>query len=187
MRDKFDIVVACDLNRGIGKQNALPWRLSTDMKYFKDLTSSTPLLTEGKRNAVIMGRKTWESIPPNFRPLKERYNLVLTRNPNYSVPQGVFRSPSLDEALEFLSGGPVDRVFVIGGAEVYKQALAHDKCGLLYLTEIRAQFDCDTFLPEFRGFFQLLSCSEVMQENDLNFCFKVYEFNYPEYLSSAEG
>lgn len=180
MRDKFDIIVATDLNRGIGKNNTLPWRISQDLKYFKELTSTNN--QPEKQNAVIMGRKTWESIPDAFRPLPNRYNMVLTRNSEYPLPQGVMRAPGLDEALSILSRGPVDRVFVIGGGEIYQQALAHDKCGLLYLTEIRARFDCDAFLPEYKPFYQLLSCSEVMQENNLEFCFKVYEFNYPEYL-----
>lgn len=187
MREKFDIVVACDQGRGIGRDNTLPWRISTDLKYFKELTSTSPYAAEGRKNAVIMGRKTWESIPSGFRPLKDRYNLVLTRNPQYALPQGVLKAPSLDEALKLLARGPVDRVFIIGGAEIYRQALIHEKCGLLYLTEVRARFDCDTFFPlnaeQFKGFYRLLSCSEVMQENGLDFCFKVYEFNYPEFLA----
>jgi dihydrofolate reductase len=184
LRAKFDIIVATDLNRGIGKNNQLPWRISTDLKYFRDLTSSTPV--PDVTNAVIMGRKTWESIPAGYRPLKNRVNVVLTRNPDYSLPQGVFKADSLDAALTILSRGPVDRVFVIGGAQVYAEAMQHEKCGLLYLTLVRHQFDCDAFLPDYRGFFQLASCSEVMMENNLEFCFKVYQFNFPEYLAALE-
>lgn len=182
MREKFDIIVATDLNRGIGKNNQLPWRISTDLKYFRDLTSSTPV--SDVKNAVIMGRKTWESIPAGYRPLKDRINVVLTRNPSYSLPQGVFKADSLDAALTLLAGGPIDRVFVIGGAEIYTQAMQDERCGLLYLTEVRSRFDCDTYLPEYRGFFQLVSCSEVMMDSNLEFCFKVYQFNFPEFLGA---
>ncbi len=180
VREKFDIIVAADLNLGIGKNNALPWRISKDLKYFKDLTSATPV--PEVLNAVIMGRKTWESIPAAHRPLKGRINIVLTSNPNYPMPEGHFVSPSLDQALEMLIPAPVDRVFIIGGAQVYNEAMQHPSCGLLYLTQVRHVFDCDTFLPPFKQVFQLLSCSEVESEDNLEFCFKVYEFNFPEYL-----
>lgn len=80
---KFDLVVACDLNRGIGKENGLPWRLPGDMKQFRELTSS--VRDSSKRNAVLMGRKTWESIPTKFRPLPHRVNVVLSRDAGYRV------------------------------------------------------------------------------------------------------
>ncbi len=185
MREKFDIIVACDQQRGIGKNNTLPWRISKDLKYFRDLTSTTPV--PEVLNAVIMGRKTWESIPPPHRPLKNRINVVLSRNANYPMPEGHFVAPSLDDALELLRAGPVDRVFVIGGSEIYRQAMIHEACGLLYLTQIRGAFDCDTFLPDFKPFFQLVSCSEMEEENGLEFCFKVYQFNFPEYLLAVQG
>lgn len=184
MREKFDIVVATDLARGIGKNGALPWRISQDLKYFKDLTSTTPLAEHA--NAVIMGRKTWESIPPNFRPLKGRVNVVLTRNLDYPVPETVLKAESLDQALSMLALGAIDRVFVIGGAEIYRAAMMHERCGFLYLTEIKAKFDCDTFLDEYKPFFKLMSCSEIMQENNIDFVFKVYEFNFPEYITMLE-
>ncbi len=182
MREKFDIIVATDLNRGIGKNNQLPWRISTDLKYFRDLTSSTPV--SDVKNAVIMGRKTWESIPSGFRPLKDRVNVVLTRNADYSLPQGVFKADSLDGAFKILAPGPIDRVFVIGGGEIYSQAMQHERCGLLYLTEVRGRFDCDAYLPEYKGLFQLVSCSEVMIDGNLEFCFKVYQFNLPDFIDA---
>ncbi|MCA9804646.1 MAG: dihydrofolate reductase [Cyanobacteria bacterium HKST-UBA02] len=176
MRDRFDLVVATDLNSGIGKNQAIPWRLKGDLKYFKDLTSHTE--EEGKKNACIMGRATWESIPAQFRPLPDRYNLVLTSNPDYPLPEGVFRAASLDEALDFLGQGPVDRVFIIGGSRVYQEAFSHDRMGLIYLTEVRARFECDRFFPEFKDFFTLISCSELQSEGGIEYCFKVYRPNF---------
>lgn len=175
MKERFDLVVACDLNRGIGKNNSIPWRLPGDLKQFRKLTSTSS--TPGLYNAVIMGRRTWESIPPKYRPLADRYNVVLTRNLNYEVPQGVFRCASLDEAFELLSQGPVDQVFIIGGAEIYNQAIQHERIGLLYLTEVRGQFDCDAFFPEYKDLFQLVSTSEIQHENGIDYCFKVYKPN----------
>lgn len=175
MRNRFDIIVACDLNRGIGIQNKLPWKIPADMKYFKELTSKST--QEGKHNVVVMGRKTWESIPPKFRPLPDRYNLVLTRNKEYPLPEGVFKADSLSSAIEFIETGPVDRVFVIGGAEIYKLALEHERVGNLYLTQVRHNYNCDTFFPEFEEFFQLISCTEIMTENGIDYCFKVYKPN----------
>ena len=175
MKDRFNIIVACDLNRGIGKNNQLPWRLSGDLRYFKKITTETT--ESGKYNAVLMGRKTWESIPPNHRPLAGRYNVVLTRNQTYFTPDGVFRFGSLDEAFATLEQGPVEQLFIIGGAEIYKQALQDHRIGLLYLTEIRHRFDCDTFFPEYKQYFQLLSSSEIESENGIEYSFKVYKPN----------
>ncbi len=175
MKERFDIVVACDLKGGIGKNNAIPWRLPGDLKHFKNLTSSST--QAGLYNAVIMGRKTWESIPAQFRPLPDRYNVILTRNAAYQAPQGVFVRNSLDDALAWLEQGPVDQVFIIGGSEIYNQAIQHERVGLLYLTEVRQQFDCDTFFPDYKGFFQLVSSSEIQSENGIDYCFKVYKPN----------
>jgi dihydrofolate reductase/thymidylate synthase len=182
MRETFDMVVACDLSGGIGKNNGLPWSLPSDLKYFRQLTTSTPV--PEVVNAVIMGRKTWESLPPQARPLKGRVNVVISRNPNYPMPEGHFVVGSIDQALDLLLTMPVDRVFVIGGAQIYNEALQNERLGLLYLTEIRANFQCDTFLPNYKPFFQLLSCSEVLHENNLDFVFKVYQYNVPEYLQA---
>lgn len=175
MRERFSLVVACDLNRGIGKDNQLPWKIPGDLKHFKELTteSSDPNL----HNACIMGRKTWESIPEKFRPLPNRYNVILTRKAALAgpPPQGVFVFASLDDALTKMNEGPVDQVFVIGGAEVYNHAMQHEKMGTLYLTEVRGQFDCDTFFPEYKEIFNLESSSEIMTENGIDYCFKVYK------------
>ncbi|MBZ0189279.1 MAG: dihydrofolate reductase [Candidatus Obscuribacterales bacterium] len=184
MRDTFDIVVACDLNRGIGKDQSLPWRLKGDLNYFKELTIHTDekAHARGLKNACIMGRATWESIPQKFRPLSQRYNLVLTRQRDYPLPEGVFQARSLDEALDFLARGPVDRTFIIGGAQVYEEAFMHERIGLLYLTEVRARFDCDRNFPDFKDYFSLISCSEIMNENGIEYCFKVFSPNSFEEL-----
>ena len=144
MGRKFSVVVAMHKSsHGIGQGGQLPWKLRADMLYFKQLTRSTRDAT--KRNAVIMGRKTWQSIPPKLRPLDDRVNIVLSRNPravkDLELPSNVVIAASLERALELLDertelGRTVEGVYVIGGASVYAEALALDGCVRLHVTEI---------------------------------------------------
>lgn len=126
------LIAAVARNGVIGKDNRLPWHLPADLKHFKALTTG---------HAVIMGRKTWESLPPNFRPLPGRQNIVVTRNADYAA-SGASVVASLADAVAAAAG---DEAFVIGGAELYATALplAHR----LQLTEIDADFDGDTHFP----------------------------------------
>lgn len=135
---------------GIGYQGKLPWRLSKEMKYFKDVTTRT--INSSKRNAVVMGHNTWNSIPPKFRPLKDRLNVVLSRKfQNQLVSPELYHANSFDAAVEWLSNDKssnVEKIFVIGGAELYN-AVIHDARTLhLLITEIKnaAQIPMDTFL-----------------------------------------
>ncbi len=149
----FACVVAADAANGIGKNNNLPWpRLKADLKHFREVTSSAPA---GTRNAVIMGRRTWDSVPEKYRPLPDRLNVVITRG-QLDVPAGVLLASSLDDALNRASLTPdVDRLFIIGGGEVYRQAFDHVRCREIYLTRIEATLDCDTYIPDVRGRFRL--------------------------------
>jgi dihydrofolate reductase len=142
----FDIVVAADLDWCIGKENALPWpKLRGDLQHFKRVTCAA---TEGKRTAVIMGRKTWESAEVAGKPLPRRLNIVVTRRGDYAVVDGVQVASSLDAALE-LAGVPVDieTTFVIGGAEIYREALAHAALRYVYLTRVELHAGGDTHIP----------------------------------------
>ncbi|HNB24805.1 MAG TPA: dihydrofolate reductase, partial [Candidatus Melainabacteria bacterium] len=120
MTEKIEIVVAADLDNGIGKDNSLPWRIPGDMKFFQSLTTGR---TGDSKNAIIVGRKTWESIPEKRRPLKDRLNIILTRKTELDAPEGVLVCSSLESALEKLKNIPHERCFVIGGAQIYKEAL----------------------------------------------------------------
>lgn len=132
----FSIISGLDQNRGIGKNNGLPWHLSADLKHFAATT---------KGGTVIMGRKTWESLPEQYRPLKERLNIVVSRN-ELELPEGTLLAHSLDEALTLAD--PDRKAFVIGGATLYAEAILHPACNELILTEIEGTFDCDAFFPE---------------------------------------
>jgi len=136
----FALVVACDSQRGIGREGDLAWRLPADLKWFRAIT-----VGDGE-HAVLMGRKTWDSIPERFRPLPGRLNLVLSRQPKPELPVDVLHATSLAQGLSQLSDRQA--VFVIGGGTIYAQALELAECKRVYLTEVDGTFDCDTFLPE---------------------------------------
>ncbi|MFH1603007.1 MAG: dihydrofolate reductase [Pseudomonadota bacterium] len=126
------LIAALAANRTIGKDNALPWRLPADLKRFKELTMGHP---------VVMGRKTYESIG---KPLPGRRNLVITRDRGYSA-SGCEVVHSLDAAIAACLG--TQRIFVIGGAELYREALP--RAQRLEFTEIHAEFEGDAVFPEF--------------------------------------
>ena len=172
----FNIVVATDLNSGIGKRGMLPWHLPGDMKHFRELTSTTQ--SASKKNAVIMGRKTWESIPEKFRPLPGRLNVVLTRSESFFLPERVVRANTFNEALALLDTPTfketVEGVFVIGGGEVFKEALQNPACRRIYLTQILEKFDCDIFFPDFQNDFKEILASPHYSENSIKFYFAVY-------------
>jgi dihydrofolate reductase len=124
-------VVAVAENNAIGKDNKLLWSLPKDMKHFKDITTG---------HTVIMGRKTFESMG---KPLPNRHNIVITRNPELEIA-GAEVTHSVSDALSRCAAD--DEVFIIGGAEIYKEAL--DRTDRIYLTRVHQRFDADSFFPE---------------------------------------
>jgi dihydrofolate reductase len=173
MAKGFSIIVAVDEKLGIGKGNALPWKLSGDMQHFKEIT----IAREGSpRNVVIMGRKTWESLPPKYRPLPERVNAVVTSQDKYEVPAGVEKFSSFHNAVrsycELQKSAGV--VFVIGGAKVYAEAIEHPLCRKLYITHVQQTFDCDAFFPEFHTRFKLVNKPSNFTENGIRYYFAEY-------------
>jgi dihydrofolate reductase len=117
----------------IGRGGTVPWHLPEDMAFFRELTTGHP---------VVMGRRTWDSLPDRFRPLPGRRNIVVTRNPAWKA-EGAVRAGSLEEALRL--AGPDGRVFVIGGAEIYRAALP--RADELVLTEVELDVAGDTYFP----------------------------------------
>ncbi|MES1162385.1 MAG: dihydrofolate reductase [Rhizobacter sp.] len=132
-RPLVSLIAAVARNGAIGKNNGLLWREPEDQKHFRRVTMGCP---------VIMGRKTWDSLPERFRPLPGRRNVVVTRNAAWQA-EGAERAATLDEAIDLLSAAP--KVFVIGGAEIY--ALALPRADELVLTEIDAELDGDIYFP----------------------------------------
>lgn len=129
-------IAAMSENRVIGVNNQLPWHIPEDLRHFKACTLN---------KSIIMGRKTYESMKG---PLPKRQNIVLTRQNNYSVPEGVQLFESLETALETLRShsNEDEEVFIVGGAEVYKQSL--ELVDHLYLTVVEKKFEGDAFFPE---------------------------------------
>jgi dihydrofolate reductase len=159
MSSRLTIVVATDIHRGIGINNALPWHLPEDLAFFKRTTSGHP---------IIMGRKTFDSIG---RPLPNRRNIVVTRNADWKH-EGVETALSVSDAIK-LAGN--NDAFVIGGAQIYAEVLPHTQ--RLIVTEIGKAFACDAFFPPIDP----LEWKEVSREshhsdaNEFDYAFVVYE------------
>ncbi|XP_042535601.1 dihydrofolate reductase-like [Dipodomys spectabilis] len=180
----LNCIVAVSQHMGTGKNGDLPWPpLRREFKYFQRMTTTSTV--EGKQNLVIMGRKTWFSIPEKNRPLKDRINIVLSRELK-EPPQGAhFLAKSLDEALKPIEqpelNNKVDMVWIAGGSFVYKEAMNQPGHLKLFVTLVIQEFESDTFfpdidlekyklLPEYPSVF-----SEVQEEKGIKYKFEVYE------------
>ncbi|KAK1062981.1 hypothetical protein LTR74_009805 [Friedmanniomyces endolithicus] len=169
------LIVAATPKNGIGKNGALPWpMLKKEMAYFARVTKHVPMpantgsvqsdawkqanLEGTRRNVVIMGRKTWESIPPKFRPLKDRTNIVISsqdRSMLGGLPEEVLFASDIMSGLEALEQRvrdgralSVGRAFVIGGSSIYKAAMELPRTKSILMTRINKDYECDTFFSE---------------------------------------
>ena len=133
----ISIIAAVAENRVIGKDNDLDWKLPKDMKYFMDTTSG---------HHVIMGRKNYESLPHKFKPLKNRVNIVVTRQSEYTAP-GTILVNSIKDGLDYAENNGESEVFIIGGGEIYAESM--DVVSRMYITEVKESFEGDTFFPKF--------------------------------------
>jgi dihydrofolate reductase len=205
---ELTLVVAATRSMGIGARGTLPWTgLKNEMTYFARVTKRLPAqLAQAQpdaRNAVIMGRKTWDSIPTRFRPLKGRLNIVISRShpasPQETTDPDVepVRVPSIAQAISYLESKPaghVGNVFVIGGAQVYEAALQLPEARRLLITRIQSDFECDTFFPiavpvgedaavgwtkapraEFDAWVGETVPEGIQEENDIQYQFQMWE------------
>jgi dihydrofolate reductase len=140
----MNLIVALDSKNGIAKNGSIPWNITLDMKFFAQKTKGNG----SRRNAVIMGRKTWESIPEKHRPLKERFSVVFSRRDDGEICQDkdlctvVHRVSQCVNAIQNFSS---EDVFVIGGSEIYRKFLSY--CKFAYITRLEEDYHCDTFFP----------------------------------------
>lgn len=135
---KVSLIVAIDQESGIGKNNDLMWHLPADMKFFKETTTG---------HVVVTGRKNYDSIPARFRPLPNRENAVLTRNENYeAIGAKVFSS--LENCLKHYETEQERTVFIIGGGQIYQEALAMDVVDEMFVTHVQKVYGADTFFPK---------------------------------------
>lgn len=129
------IIVAVSENNVIGKDNDLIWNLPDDTAYFKRMT---------KGHCILTGRKNYESIPEKYRPLPDRTNIVVTRG-DFQNKKGLYFVKNIEEGIKLAAEKNEEELFVIGGGEIYKQAL--DMTDIVYLTRVHGEFEGDTFFP----------------------------------------
>lgn len=167
--NNFSIIVAASKNLGIGYEGKLPWKLKGDMNYFKKITTD---------NIVIMGRKTYESIPDKFRPLPNRINIILSSNPNLrnelKLPDSVQITHSLESAL-LLAQTYKNKIFIIGGEKVYNEAINSPLCNRIYLTNIENEFVVDTYFPEISNKYKLTTTSEQIIEDNIKYSYMIFD------------
>ncbi len=137
-----------DDKRGIGKNNRLPWDIPEDLKRFNRLTSG---------HTIIMGRKTFESIISYVgKPLPNRINMVITRNPDFKA-EGVSINTSLEEALSKAKENEQSEIFIIGGAQIFQQAIDMGVVDRIYLTKVKGDYNADTFFPDYSDFKRVIN------------------------------
>ncbi|EER60130.1 Dihydrofolate reductase [Acidovorax delafieldii 2AN] len=157
------LIYARAANGVIGKDGTMPWHLPEDMAHFKQLTHGCP---------VIMGRKTWDSLPPRFRPLPGRTNIVITRQPEWNEIDAK-RASSLRDALQIAEQSNATTVWVIGGAQIYAQA--QPLAQRVEVTEIAQDFDGDAHAPELGPEWVETAREAHTSTNGLAFAFVRYE------------
>jgi dihydrofolate reductase len=157
------IIVAASENHVIGKDNKLIWHLPADLKFFKALTIG---------HHIIMGRKTFESIG---KALPGRSNLIITRNKNYQAPEGCLICHSLKDAIELSEKAGDTEAFIIGGSEIFKEAL--DLTDKIYYTEVKENFDGDTFFELDKN-----KWSEIKREEHTKDEKNKYDYVFVEYV-----
>ena len=171
----FSVIVACSLNGGIGNDNTIPWYIPDDLKHFKTITSYCP---DACCNVVIMGRNTWNSLPK--KPLPNRINIIVSgtlSNDKIQRYENTFIVSSLDDALTLTSTlHNIHNVFVIGGCQLYKEALQHSLCDKVFVTHILKYVPCNVTFPTETLFTMFPICHEgpINMYNDYSYTFSLY-------------
>jgi dihydrofolate reductase len=160
---ELHLIYARARNGTIGKDGQMPWHLPEDLAHFKRVTLGQP---------VIMGRKTWDSLPARFRPLPGRVNIVVTRQTDWHS-DGAWRAASMDEALRLC--GDVPDAWIIGGAEIYRQA--EPLASTAVVTEIDADFEGDAFAPDLGKNWHEIQRESHVAASGLPFSFVTYQHN----------
>ena len=171
------IVALCKSNNGIGNGGQIPQMLRNDLKNFQQITIKT--FKPHTKNMVVMGRKTWDSLQNKSKPLKNRINVVLTRNTSASFKKEIeaykdtYVKNNFSEILEVSELNDkynLSNIFIIGGEAIYKQALESGKVSKIYITEIYKDFECDTFFPKIsEEDYKLTYVSKFYSENNIKY------------------
>lgn len=175
---KFSIIAAIDENNGIGKNGNIPW-LNTynDLSYFKEITLNCE--SKSRENVIIMGKNTWNSLPE--KPLPNRINIIISSTLESSCNYNVYSS--LDKALKSLINiyEKINLIYIIGGQELYKEAISHPKCDKLYITQIPGIYECDKFFPKINNDIYTKNESTFSNSLTYNIYHKTKQINMEEY------
>ncbi|XP_077324603.1 dihydrofolate reductase-like [Lithobates pipiens] len=181
------IAAACN-NMGIGLNGNLPWNLPNEFQYL--LNKLTTVEQPGKKNLLVWGRTSFESFDENLLPLANTVTALMTRKLSDLPKYAHYICRNEEEVMELLSKPPlseeIETVWVLGGVECYKNMMKHPACSHIYFTDIMANFECDTFFPEFdKDIFKLKENypgvpSEIQEEKGVKYIFQVYEKDQPK-------
>ncbi|XP_059190731.1 zgc:153031 [Centropristis striata] len=176
------IAAVCN-NMGIGKDGSMPWNLPSEFQYF--LNHITGVSRPGKMNMLVWGRRCWFSHPEYTFPLANTLHAVLSTTLETVPDHAHFVCPDLDSAVRLAAQPPlaglIETIWIIGGTQVYEEAMKHPWCDLVYFTDIMAEFDCDVFFPEFdRGLFKEQEGfpgvpSGIQEENGIKYKYQVFK------------
>ena len=161
--DSERVVSEFRLGPDLSSQHEIPWQ---ELKNGLNLTDLLP--QKGFENTVIMGRRTWESIPEKYRPLQDRNNVILSQTINNRTAHPVFVN-KMESAMEVAQQCHSQNTFVIGGAQIYTLAFKKKLCKALYLTKVEGDFGTDTFLPEYLSQFKLNRNSPWILEKNIRY------------------
>ncbi|KAM4554235.1 dihydrofolate reductase [Fundulus diaphanus] len=177
------VIAAICNNMGIGKDGTLPWSLPSEFQYF--LNTIKKVSRPGNMNLLIWGRLCWNSHPESMFPLDNSLHVVLSKTLSSVPDYAHFLRRDLESAVRLAAEPPladiIETIWILGGTQVYEDALKHPWCDLLYLTDVMADFDCDAFFPEFdRELFKLQEKfpdvpSEIQEENGIKFKCQVFK------------
>ena len=176
------IVAYCKNNNGIGNNNKIPWFLKNDLKNFQQITSKT--FKSYTKNMVVMGRKTWDSIPDKHKPLKNRLNVILTRNKDVRLKHEIesykdtivkYDFNDILEVAKLNKNFNISNIFIIGGESLYKLALESDSISKIYITEVYEDYECDTFFHKIdKEKYKLSYVSKFYSENNIYYRYLEY-------------
>ncbi len=186
MKKRIIMILALDEKNWLWKWGDLPWRIKKDMKFFKQITttSSSEIFPDfwdnniwNKKNAVIMWRKTWDSIPEKYKPLPNRVNLILSRS--YVPEQNTWdmcQYNSIDSAIHSLQNrDDIADIYILWWAQIYNQILDSRLADSIFLTRVSGDYDCDVFVDNFDNNFELMKTTDIFHEWNTTFRFEMYE------------
>ncbi|XP_053574734.1 dihydrofolate reductase [Bombina bombina] len=177
------LIAAACRNMGIGKNGTLPWNLPNEFKYFLD--KITTVTQPGKKNLLVLGRISYDGLDEKLLPLPNTIIAVVSRSLSVLPKYASYICQNEEEMVKLASTSPlseeIETIWILGGVECYRTMMLHPWCEHIYLTNIMAEFECDTFFPEFdRNVFKLQEKypgvpSEVQEENGIQYVFQVYQ------------